>query len=325
METAMHHDFPLAETFGIAAPDHLTVPGFADGSHPLIPSRKDYIFRREPLRDVLAFLAQSHGDGLYITGPTGSGKTSLITQVAARLHWPVQSVTCHGRLELQALIGQFTLSEGSMQFVHGPLAEALREGHLLILNEIDLLEPSELSGLNDCLEGQPLVIPQNGGEVIRPHPGFRLIATANSRGSGDRTGLYQGVLRQNIAFLDRFRLIEMDYPDPEAEAMMLALKVPELSSEIREGMIRVAGEIRLLFIGHDRVGGMLGLTLSTRGLLRWAELALTFRGAPHTLAYALDRALTLRAEAEERTAIHRIAADVFGDLWDSALTLTSTP
>ena len=325
METPMHHDFPLAETFGIAAPDHLTIQGFADASHPLIPTRKDYVFRREPLRDVLAFLTQSHGDGLYITGPTGSGKTSLITQVAARLNWPVQSVTCHGRLELQSLIGQFTLSEGTMKFVHGPLAEAIREGQLLILNEIDLLDPSELSGLNECLEGQALVIPQNGGEVIHPHPAFRLVATANSRGSGDRTGLYQGVLRQNLAFLDRFRLIEIGYPDPEVEALMLELKVPELSADIREGMIRVAGEIRLLFIGHDRVGGMLGLTLSTRGLLRWAELTLTFRGAPHTLAYALDRSLTLRAEAEERTAIHRIAADVFGDLWESALPLNKTP
>ena len=321
----MHHEFPLAETFGIAAPDHLSVKGFADASHPLVPKRKDYVFRREPLRDVLAFLTQSHGDGLYITGPTGSGKTSLVTQVAARLHWPVQSVTCHGRLELESLIGQFTLSEGTMRFVHGPLAEALREGHLLILNEIDLLEPSELSGLNECLEGQALVIPQHGGEVIHPHPAFRLVATANSRGSGDRSGLYQGVLRQNLAFMDRFRLLEVGYPDPEVEALMLELRVPDLSAEIREGMIRVAGEIRLLFIGHDRVGGMLGLTLSTRGLLRWAELALTFRGAPNTLAYALDRSLTLRAEAEERTAIHRIAADVFGDLWDGALPLNQTP
>jgi cobaltochelatase CobS len=164
----MYQSFPIAETFGIQAPPKMTVEGFADGSHPKIPAIQEYVFRKEPLRDVLAFLNVPNGDGLYVTGPTGAGKTSLITQVAARLNWPVHAVTCHGRLELNDLLGQFTLVNGSMQFVHGPLAQAVRDGHILILNELDLMDPSELAGLNDIVEGQPLVIPQNGGEVIRP-------------------------------------------------------------------------------------------------------------------------------------------------------------
>lgn len=105
-----------------------------------------------------------------------------------------------------------------MTFVYGPLALAVKHGHLLIINEMDLAEPAELAGLNDILEGAPLVIAQNGGEIIMPHTKFRFIATGNSAGSGDQTGLYQGVLQQNLAFLDRFRIIEATYAEPSVES-----------------------------------------------------------------------------------------------------------
>jgi cobaltochelatase CobS len=203
--------------------------------------------------------------------------------------------------------------------VHGPLAIAAREGHLLIVNEIDLMDPAELAGLNDIVEGAPLVIAQNGGEVIRPHRKFRVIATGNSAGAGDSTGLYQGVLRQNLAFLDRFRVLQVQYPDPESELSLLDQLVPDLPPEIARKLIVVANEVRRLFLGEPgseiAAGGELTVTLSTRTLLRWARLTVTFKGAPSPLAYALDHALTARAAAEERTAIHRIAADVLGPLW----------
>ncbi|MDV5469036.1 AAA family ATPase [Klebsiella pneumoniae] len=74
----------------------------------------------------------------------------------------------------------------------------MREGHLLLINEVDLADPAELAGLNDVLEGRPLVIAQNGGEIIKPHPMFRVVVTGNSTGSGDASGLYQGVMMQNL-------------------------------------------------------------------------------------------------------------------------------
>ena len=306
------------QAFDVSAPDQYVLEAYSvDAQHPNIPRRMDeYVFRREDLRDVLAFLSHPDGDAMYISGPTGCGKTSLVCQVAARLNWPVQQVTAHGRLELADLIGHHTLVNGTMAFVYGPLALAVTHGHLLVLNELDLMEPAELAGLNDLLEGAPLLIAQNGGEVVQPHPRFRFIATGNSGGSGDSTGLYQGVLQQNLAFLDRFRLMQVTYAEPAIEETLLARLTPALPTVFRQRMVQVANAIRRLFIGGGETGAELSITLSTRTLVRWARLTLAFKGAPNAVEYALERALTARAEPEQREAIHRIAADVFGDHWE---------
>lgn len=311
----MIQQYSIAETFGISAPASMSVEGFSPAQNPFVPVNKPYVFRKDHLRDVLAFLGFPNGDGLYLTGPTGSGKTSLLEQVAARLHWGVHAVTGHGRLELNDLLGQYRLAgDGGMHWIDGPLTLAVRLGHVLLLNEIDAVDPAELIGLNEIVEGKPLTIPQTGA-VIMPHPKFRLVATGNSRGAGDQSGLYQGVLRQNLAFLDRFRLLEVGYPEPEDEMKLLAAVVPSMPETVRASMIKVANQIRKVFIGGQDGGGMLSVTLSTRGLVRWASLVATFKSAPNALAYALDRALTFRAEPAEREAIHRIAKDVFGDDW----------
>lgn len=307
--------YTIANTFGINAPASMKIEGFEPTDNPYVPTQKPYVFRKEHLRDVLAFLGSPNGDGLYLTGPTGSGKTSLLEQVAARLHWGVHTVTGHGRLELNDLLGQYMLVEGgAMQWIDGPLTLAVRLGHVLLINEIDAVDPAELIGLNEIVEGKPLTIPQTG-MLIAPHAKFRLVATGNSAGSGDQSGLYQGVLRQNISFLDRFRLMEIGYPEPEDEMKLLADVVPTMPESVRESMIKVANQIRKVFIGGADGSGMLSVTLSTRGLLRWASLVATFKSAPNALAYSLDRALTFRAEPAEREAIHRIAKDIFGDDW----------
>ena len=308
-------------------PDAATAIMFTDNANQFIPSiTSSYIHRREFLREVIAFLNNPSGDAMFVSGPTGSGKTSGICEILGRLNWPTQQITAHGRMELADLIGHHALVSGapgeapSMKFMYGPLAIAMREGHALLINEIDLADPAELAGLNDVLEGRPLVISQNGGEVIKAHPLFRVFVTGNSTGAGDMSGQYQGIQMQNLAAMDRYRFSLVSYPDAEVEATILEAAVPRMPKVIREGMIKVANEVRKLFMGGDGQPGTIALTMSTRTLLRWAKLALTFKKAPNALEYALGQALLNRATPEEKEAITRIAKDVLGeDQWSTGV------
>ncbi|MEG6506106.1 AAA family ATPase [Nitratidesulfovibrio sp. 1201_IL3209] len=275
----------------------------------------DYVFH-ECSRDIVVWLMDS-SDPLYVFGPTGSGKTSAIKQLAARLNYPVFDVTGHGRLEFPDLVGHLSVRDGSMEFQYGPLALAMRHGGILLLNEIDLLEPATATGFNGILDGEPLCIPENGGEIITPHPMFRFAATANTNGGSDDTGLYQGTLRQNLALLDRFWLCEMPYPAPEAEMALLERRAPMLPKDIRTRMVDYANEVRRLFMGENGTtyGHSIEVTFSTRTLLRWADLTIRFqplaRQGIQPLTYAFDRALGFKASKDTRTTLHELAQRLF--------------
>lgn len=303
--------FPIASTFDVEAPAGAAVEGFEDTGNPYVPRCAPYMFRRELLRDVIAYLRDPAGDGLYLTGPTGCGKSSLIEQVAARLNWPAVAVTGHGQLEVADLLGHHTLVNGEMKFVYGPLALAWKHGMIFILNEMDLVDPSQQVGMNSVLDGHALVIAQNGGEVIQPHESFRFFGTGNSGGAGDHTGLYAGVQTQNIAFMDRFRVVKASYPEADEEAGLLKSLVPKLPEVIAKQMIKVAEDVRKIF-----ESGECTVTLSTRALVRWARLTVAYRGAPNPVRYALRLALLERASVDEQEAVNKIAEAVFGEHWN---------
>ena len=110
--------------------------------------------------------------------------------------------------------------------------------------------------------------------------------------------------------MDRFRLVQVSYPEPAIEQSILSRTASVIDSGIREKMIAVANEIRRLFMGESNDAAAIEITMSTRSLVRWAHLALAFKGAP--LSYSMDRALTFRAQPETREAVLQIVQRHFG-------------
>ncbi|MEE4376780.1 MAG: AAA family ATPase [Candidatus Competibacteraceae bacterium] len=309
-------DWSVAQQFNLPISAEVTVPGFSQPG-PMTPAIKpDYVFRREVLSDLLAWLKEGEGgdrDGLWISGPTGSGKSSVVREVFARLNLDVMTVNARQRLEVADLIGHLTAIDGDVLFQPGPLTLCARHGWVLMIDEVDLMDPGELAGLNSVLDGSPLVIPENSGEVVSLAPGFGVICTANTGGNGDRSGLYVGTRRMNGALLDRFSLMQVDYPTPEQEQAILQQTCPVLPDAIRDKLIEVANEIRRLFVGDADDVDPIEVTLSTRTLVRWARKTGFFQDTPRPLQHALDRALLLRAEPETRQAILGIVQRVFGE------------
>lgn len=300
-------------------PSGTTVRGYAIPSAYTPAIDHNYIFH-ESSRDIVVWFVSPQGanEPLYVFGPTGCGKTSCIKQLAARLNYPVFEVTGHGRLEFADLVGHLTVKDGSMTFEYGPLALAMRYGAIILLNEIDLTSPEIAAGLNSVLDGSPLCIAENGGEIIQPHPMFRFVATANTNGGGDDTGLYQGTQRQNLAWLDRFTICAVGYPDATVEKKLLAQRFPSLPETLCATMVDYANEVRKLFMGEASTGNLtntIEVTFSTRSLLRWGDLTVRFQPLAHQgiqpVTYALDRALAYRASRETRAMLHELAQRMF--------------
>jgi cobaltochelatase CobS len=307
--------------------------GHASGTHVSgyeVPSAftpsvdNNYIFH-EYARDLVLWFLHNK-DPLYVFGPLGSGKTSQVKQIAARVNYPVFEVTGHNRLEFPELVGHLALKDGATFYQHGPLALALKFGGLFLLNEIDLLDPSTAAGLNNILDGSPLCVPENGGEIISPSPMFRFASTANTNGMSDTSGIYHGTLRQNAAFIDRFMLCEAAYPKPELEEKLLEKSVPELPPDLRARMVEFANDVRRLFMDsrdscESRPDRILDVTFSTRSLMRWASLTVMYqpmsRQGVSPILHSLDRALGFRASPESRMFLKELSQRIFNTTSDT--------
>ena len=273
----------VADLFGLPIPHEVMIDVLPKTQ--LVPRKTDdYRFRPNMVKLLLAFflnLKDSTG-GLYLHGGFGTGKTSLIQETCARLNWPLVSFEWNYESEVEDLIGRHEIQFGDTAFKHGPLALAMRHGYALLINEIDRGRSGNLTALHGVLEGYPLHIPETG-EIIEPHPNFRLIFTANSAGTGDRTGNYTGSVRQlDAAFMDRCLVLKCDYLPEVEEIEMLMRRFPSASGVLVSALVQFAGRTRAQ---ATDMASSLTIPLSTRALIRFLDLAQCF--GLHTQAPAL--------------------------------------
>lgn len=207
---------------------------------------------------------------VMLVGHTGCGKTSVINELGARIKHGVVRVNMNGQTSIGDFVGMWTVKGGETVWVDGILPLAMRDGYILIIDEIDFAEPAILSVLNSVLEPSgKLCLKEKGHELVEPHENFRIFATANTVGcmSGYRH-LYPGTNPLNEAFLDRFSVYHVNYLPPEQEAKVLAASIG-VSEKVAGFLVKVANSVRGAFEKEE-----VQCTFSLRRLISWGQMVL---------------------------------------------------
>jgi cobaltochelatase CobS len=267
----------VRDVFGIDT--DMKVPAFSERDEHV--PEIDTVYRFNP--DVtLAILAGFTRDRrVIVQGLHGTGKSTHIEQVAARLNWPCVRLNLDGHISRLDLVGKdaVVLRDGKQvtEFQEGIVPWSLQRPVALIFDEYDAGRPDVMFVIQRILErdGKFTLIDQN--KVLRPHPYFRLFATANTVGLGNLNGLYHGVQRLNHAQVDRWNIVaSLDYLPANEEIAIVQARVPSLAStqgrSMVAAMVAVADLTRKGFAAGD-----LSTLMSPRTVITWAENLEIFR------------------------------------------------
>ena len=265
------------KVFGIDT--DMVVPAYSQ-TDPHVPDLDpDYLFDRDTTLAILAGFAKNRR--VMVTGYHGTGKSTHIEQVAARLNWPCIRINLDSHVSRIDLVGKdaIVLKDGKQitEFQDGILPWALQNNVALVFDEYDAGRPDVMFVIQRVLEvaGKLTLLDQK--RVIRPHPAFRLFATANTVGLGDTSGLYHGTQQINQGQMDRWSIVTtLNYLPHDKEVDIVLSKAKHYTGkegrDIVNRMVRVADLTRNAFINGD-----LSTVMSPRTVITWAENADIFK------------------------------------------------
>jgi cobaltochelatase CobS len=312
----------VRQLFGIDT--DLETPAYSQPSEHVPDTDPDYLFDRDTTLAILAGFARNRR--VMVTGYHGTGKSTHIEQVAARLNWPCVRVNLDSHVSRIDLVGKdaIVLKEGKQvtEFRDGILPWALQHNVALCFDEYDAGRPDVMFVIQRVLEvsGRLTLLDQN--RVIRPHPAFRLFATANTVGLGDTSGLYHGTQQINQGQMDRWSIVTtLNYLPHDAETNIVLAKVKSFQ-KTKEGrdainkMVRVADLTRNAFMSGD-----LSTVMSPRTVITWAENAEIFGD----VGFAFRLTFLNKCDELERPLVAEFYQRCFGkELPESAVNVVMT-
>jgi cobaltochelatase CobS len=307
----------VRQVFGIDA--DMEAPAFSTPDLHVPEMDPDYLFDRDTTLAILAGFAKNRR--VMITGYHGTGKSTHIEQVAARLNWPCVRINLDSHVSRIDLVGKdaIVIKEGKQvtEFRDGILPWAVQHNIALCFDEYDAGRPDVMFVIQRVLEVQGRLTLLDQSRVIKPHPAFRLFSTTNTIGLGDTSGLYHGTQQINQGQMDRWSIVAtLNYlpHDKEVGIVLAKVKSYQATKDGRDQiskMVRVADLTRNAFMAGD-----LSTVMSPRTVITWAENAEIF----HDVGFAFRLTFLNKCDELERTLVAEFYQRCFGqELPESAV------
>src|SRR5204863_5583064 len=297
------------QLFGIDT--DMEVPAFSASTEHVPIVDDAYLFDHDTTMAILAGFAFNRR--VMVQGYHGTGKSTHIEQVAARLNWPCLRINLDSHISRIDLIGKdaIVLKDGKQitEFREGILPWALQNPTALVFDEYDAGRADVMFVIQRVLEvdGKLTLLDQN--KVIHPHPSFRLFSTANTVGLGDTTGLYHGTQQINQGQMDRWSIVTtLNYLTHDAEEEIVLAKAPDYNTA--EGKKTISAMVRLADMTRNAfVAGDLSTVMSPRTVITWAQNAEIFGD----IGFAFRLTFLNKCDELERASVAEFYQRCFGE------------